>query len=60
LVSAKNSSVKLSGDVKAVLPLQLYPKRFKKRGYNQVQLFSESLGKYPKFSLADDLVYRKK
>ena len=48
------------GEVDAVLPLPLHPKRLKQRGYNQVQLFSISLAKNLKLPLIDDLVYRKK
>ncbi|MGB2136028.1 MAG: ComF family protein [Flavobacteriaceae bacterium] len=48
------------GEVDAVLPLPLHPKRLRQRGYNQVQLFSKSLAKHLKLPLIDDLVYRKK
>ena len=48
------------GGVDAVLPLPLHSKRLKQRGYNQVQLFSESLAKHLQIPLIDDLVYRKK
>jgi predicted amidophosphoribosyltransferase len=51
---------KVFGGVDAVLPLPLHPKRLKQRGYNQIQLFSESLAKHLKLPLVDDLVYRKK
>ena len=48
------------GGVDVVSPLPLHPKRLKQRGYNQVQLFSESLSKHLQIPLVDDLVYRKK
>ena len=48
------------GEVDAVLPLPLHPKRLRQRGYNQVQLFSKSLAKHLKLPLIDDLVYQKK
>jgi predicted amidophosphoribosyltransferase len=51
---------KVFGGVDAVLPLPLHPKRLKQRGYNLVQLFSESLAIHLKLPLVDDLVYRKK
>jgi len=44
----------------AVLPLPLHPRRLKRRGYNQVRLFSESLARHLGLPLVDDLVYRKK
>ena len=51
---------KVFQEVNAVLPLPLHPKRLKKRGYNQVHLFSKSLAKHLELPLIDDLVYRKK
>ena len=46
------------GEVDAVLPLPLHPKRLKQRGYNRVQLFSIK-PKHLKLPLIDDLVTEK-
>jgi ComF family protein len=51
---------KVFEEVDAVLPLPLHPKREKQRGYNQVQLFSETLADYLDLPMVHDLVYRKK
>lgn len=51
---------KVFEEVEAVLPLPLHPKRQKHRGYNQIQLFSETLAKHLDLPMVNDLVYRKK
>ena len=44
----------------ALIPLPLHPRRFKQRGYNQIQLFTEALANQLEVPVVNDLIYRKK
>lgn len=51
---------KVFSEVDAVLPLPLHPERFRQRGYNQVQKFSDCLAHHLGLPVVNDLVVRKK
>ncbi|MDA9250714.1 hypothetical protein N9P53_03150 [Flavobacteriaceae bacterium] len=47
-------------EIDGVIPVPLHPKRFKKRGYNQVSCFSKALADKLEAPFVEDYVYRNK
>ncbi len=46
-------------DVDCIIPIPLHPKRFRERGYNQVESFGKALASHLHIPYQNDLLYRK-